>query len=373
MPNITIVALPEDDEIVWDLSSEKKPHMTLLMLDGPLGTDVEAIVQFVQFAADVSLSRFGLSVDRRGTLGPDDADVLFFDTEYTVPKLREFRAQLLQNDEIGKNYVSSDVQFPGWIPHLTMGYPGAPAKEPKDDTQKYGLKWVNFDRIAVWTDNFDGPEFELKKHQWTDGGAAWSEEYGVHIAHSGVRGMRWGVRRKTDSSGLVTGTVEGAIRSGQTPRAKETLAAIKGGKGRKVSSDHKTLQKNIKKDVSQLSTSEIKDITKRLQAVRELNKLNAEEKAARAGLAKKLTSFALKSVQAGVSKKADSYIQNLVGKQMDGVVPDNLKEAFGVKKQPKKPDTSTQTKTEDAAAKDVAVAELVNEVYQVTKIPKKGD
>ena len=210
MPVITIVALPEADELVWDLSSEKKPHMTLLMINDPEGTEEVNILEFVQHAANTSLSRFGLSVDRRGTLGPKDADVLFFDTEFGVPELRKFRAQLLQNDHIYKNYVKED-QFPGWIPHLTMGYPEAPAKEVPDG-KEYGLKWINFDRIAVWIDDFEGPEFELRKHNMAQlDDAYWSEPKGVYIMQYGKKGMHWGVRKdvasvadlRTGSGGLM--------------------------------------------------------------------------------------------------------------------------------------------------------------------------
>jgi hypothetical protein len=374
MPSITIVALPSDDEIVWDLSSEKKPHMTLLYLNGPLGIDEEEIIQFVQFAANTSLCRFGLSVDHRGTLGPKDADVLFFSTEFGVDKLREFRAMLLKNNEIAKNYVSSDDQFPGWIPHLTMGYPEAPAKEVDPD-HRYGLSWINFDRIAVWTDDFDGPEFLLKSHDMAVDSLNWSEDHGVYIMHSGVKGMRWGVRRDVGPGGLVKGTVAGAINGGQTPRAAEALGKVKRGK---VSSDHKTVEKNIKKDVSHLSTSEIKEITKRLQAVRELNKATAEEKAARAGIAKKLTSFALNSVSKGIQKKADSYIQELIGDGLDGILP---KTPSGTKRAQKEQQAQEdraakkqkESKTSNQSDKDAAVADLVNEVYQVTTLPKKED
>lgn len=160
MPSIVIVALPEADSPLWTLSSEKKPHLTLLYIDAPIGIDAENIVQFVKHAAETSLNRFGLAVDRRETLGKDDADVLFFDDDFVSQELRKFRSSLLKNDLIAKHYVKAD-QFPGWIPHLTMGYPTNPAKK---SSESYALSWVNFDRISVWLDDYDGPEFRLKSH-----------------------------------------------------------------------------------------------------------------------------------------------------------------------------------------------------------------
>ena len=94
MPAIVIVALPKADEPVNEISSEKKAHMTLLYLDAPMGVDTEHIVQFVEHACNVALSQFGLSVEKRGTLGPDNADVLFFGTDF-AGDLRRFRAELL--------------------------------------------------------------------------------------------------------------------------------------------------------------------------------------------------------------------------------------------------------------------------------------
>lgn len=207
MAGIVIVALPKEDEPVWEYSSEKKPHMTLLYMNGVLSDEEAAeITKYVQHASNVSLNRFGLSVDRRGTLGDEDADVLFFDTTIGVKQLREFRSMLLKNDVIAKNYVKVE-QFPGWIPHLTMGYPNSPAKEVAPPDSRYLLNWINFDRIAIWFDNYEGPEFELSgdTDSLTDN-AYWSEDHGVHIMHFGVKGMRWGVRRETDSSGRVSGS-----------------------------------------------------------------------------------------------------------------------------------------------------------------------
>lgn len=200
MAGIVIVALPAEDDPVWVYSSEKKPHMTLLYMNGVLSDEETAeITKYVQHASNVSLDRFGLGVDRRGTLGDENADVLFFETKYGVPSLRNFRSMLLKNDAIAKNYVKAE-QFPGWIPHLTMGYPNSPAKEIEVDN-RHLLKWVNFDRVAIWFDNYEGPEFELSSDEGSRvEDAYWSEDHGVYLMHHGVKGMRWGVRKDEKSA-----------------------------------------------------------------------------------------------------------------------------------------------------------------------------
>lgn len=322
MSTMIVVALPEKDEPVWEYSSEKKPHLTLLYLSGPLDTDEQKIIEFVRHAAETSLSKFGLSVERRGTLGEDDADVLFFDTQFVVPELRSFRAQLLKNDEIAKSYVRVD-QFPGWIPHLTMGYPEKPAKEVDSD-HRYSLSHVRFDRIAVWTSDYEGPEFELKsdyRDETTSG--YWSDSDEKVVAHFGVKGMRWGVRRAVDSNGLVKGTVKDAIKSGQKPRADKDTSVTKGKKS-STSSEHKRMVEDLKRDVSELSTIEIRTITARIKAMNEFNDLSAKQKEAQKSRAHKLASWAFDQAKKGAKKQAENYLQELSGDLVTEVLPKTI-------------------------------------------------
>ena len=99
-----IVAIPKQDDYVWNISSEKIPHMTLLFL-GDLAGDpaLPHIEGFLEHASKMMLSRFSMTVDRRGVLGADEADVVFFD-DYGVKKLKRFRANLLQDPEIRKAF-----------------------------------------------------------------------------------------------------------------------------------------------------------------------------------------------------------------------------------------------------------------------------
>lgn len=197
-----IVALPSlmDDE-VYKISSEEVPHLTLLYL-GNVELSGEAIL-YVQHAAK-ELSPFGMSVDYRGTLGEDEADVIFFEKNW-AKRVEEFRHHLLLNDEIKKAYDTAD-QHPEWTPHLTLGYPEKPAREGDENR----IRYVDFDRIAVWEDDFAGPEFRLKyDERFTDAEVAMSTtERGALAAssifagetaveHYGVKGMQWGVTRAT--------------------------------------------------------------------------------------------------------------------------------------------------------------------------------
>jgi 2'-5' RNA ligase len=165
MANVVIVALPSEDDYVNKISSEKVAHMTILFL-GDLSNvkNLGKIIDFVKHASDLMLTRFGLDVDRRGVLGPDLADVLFFSTAKWsgFDNINSFRAALLQESNIRTAYDSVSDQFTEWIPHLTLGYPTTPAKV--DNRDYPGIYYVSFDRISVWVKDFEGIDFPLKSY-----------------------------------------------------------------------------------------------------------------------------------------------------------------------------------------------------------------
>lgn len=199
MDNVVIVAIPDENDRVWKVSSEKIPHLTVLFL-GEQVSNLEKITEFVEHAVNTTLNRFYLPVDRRGELGDDKADVLFFKKgRYDYKAIREFRATLLQDHNIKTAYDSAE-QYENWHPHLTLGYPETPAKEIPDDMIDRFYD-VCFNKIAIWTGDYDGPEFLLK--EWGDIDEALDcmpmDVRMSNLEHHGVKGMRWGHRTKTPS------------------------------------------------------------------------------------------------------------------------------------------------------------------------------
>lgn len=187
---VAVVAIPSKDDYVWKLSSEKVPHITLLYLDDQINNLTEVLL-YIQHAVNVTLTRFGLLVDRRDILGDQLADVIFFDQQPEIETLKDFRTHLLANTDILSAYNRAE-QFPQWIPHLTMGYPETPAKP--DNRDYPGTSWVKFDRIAVWTGDYEGVEFPLKTDVETD--VAMTVASGANfLEHYGIKGMKWGVHR----------------------------------------------------------------------------------------------------------------------------------------------------------------------------------
>jgi hypothetical protein len=175
------------------VSSEKVPHLTILYLGDPdQVSNLQGIIQFVEHAASTSLTQFHMPVDRRGTLGKDEADVLFFRKPWYAKDLVLFRSHLLKDPNIKTAYDATaqfdhppEVGAAGqpWLPHLTLGYPRKPALPPPDN---HGFYEVSFDRIAVWTGDYEGPEFRLRDY---------FDDEVEPLAHFGVKGMKWGVRK----------------------------------------------------------------------------------------------------------------------------------------------------------------------------------
>lgn len=294
MLSAVIVAIPEENDKTHKISSEKVPHLTMLYLGDVTDTlDIPDIVTFVEHAAE-HLDPFWLTVDYRGTLGDDQADVIFFeDTYFEMPQLKTFRHQLLLNESIRRAYDSTN-QFPEWQPHLTLGYPDAPAKE--DDSDFPGIHHVNFDRLAVWFGDYEGPEIRLK-YDRTAMEVAMSgtnAERGALAASAifkndpnaakqyGVKGMKWGVTTVDKASkttvirdnpgrrGAKDVTVSQrkagkyvTTRGGQRQRA--TDEAVKAQAGR---------QKAKKSTTDALTNQELKDTIERMRLEQEFSKLD---------------------------------------------------------------------------------------------------
>jgi 2'-5' RNA ligase len=271
--NLVIVAIPAEDDPVWKVSTEKVPHMTILFLgDVDNVSNLDQITQFLIHAANLELTRFGLDVDRRGELGVDQADVIFFDDRWELPRLREFRHHLLQEPNIRKAY-DSVVQYPVWTPHLTLGYPAAPAK---DDAVDFPLHWVQFDRIALWDRDFDGFELVLKRDNFDAEVAMSTTRAGADfIAHFGVKGMRWGVRK--DQQAVSRDIL---IKTGHTRVRGKTRVRTKGGSHHDVAGDalefHVTRQKMKRSGTDALSNVELQKLATRMNLEQQVHALSSK-------------------------------------------------------------------------------------------------
>lgn len=263
MPITAIVAIPEATDPVWKVSSEKIPHLTLLALgDQSKNPNLPGMVDFVQHIADQSLTRFGLSVDRRDILGEKDADVLFFEKDRAIRDVATARGYMLTQADILAAYKSVP-QFEPWVPHLTLGFPETPAKKGVQDD--FQIHWVQFDKIAVWTGatEFEGPTFDLKKETWDwNMDIAMSAVLDKVLSHHGVKGMKWGVHRSRSSRAAAKAHPDAA-------RATKLKEKAKGGKTDALSNEelqHLVQRLNLEKQFATLRPPSAGDRTKKLLA-----------------------------------------------------------------------------------------------------------
>lgn len=262
--SMIVAALPSPEDPVQKISSEPAAHLTILYLGDPGWdqTQLGLVTDFIEHAASL-IQQFHLDVESRGVLGDKNADVLFFD-QHWAKKIELFRSQLLKNDLIAAAYLSTD-QFPQWTPHLTLGYPTSPAKKAPDgyDGRIYG---VNFDRIALYTGNYTGPTFQLKRPSYdmevamsqTERGRAFIMGDGVDISHYGVKGMHWGVR-KGDSGGGGSAPAVSAPR----PRMSEDAKAVE-----------KAFGKIDRGGTDALSNHELQNVVTRLNLEQQFTRLS---------------------------------------------------------------------------------------------------
>jgi len=304
---LVVVAIPSDNDPVWKTSSEKVPHMTLLYLGEDLAisdVDVAHVTEHVEYAASL-LPRFGMDVDRRGTLGPNEADVLYFNKSYDWKKLVQFRHNLMVDNVINKLWHSA-TQFPEWIPHLTLGFPETPAKE--DSHNERGFHWVNFDRIALWTDNSAGPTFVLKEGNYAVDsimaqaqGQAAAEEF---LEHYGVKGMKWGTH-KSSSSSTPAGKVSVDVNKKGRPVATGGHGfTLKEDAARKLA----TQQVARKSGLHTLTNKELQDAITRMNLEQQFARLSPQSKKQKA---KKFVAETL----LGVGKQQISQAANNVASQ----------------------------------------------------------
>lgn len=136
-----IVALPaEDDPISAASSEESGAHATLLFLGDSSELDEEALKAALENF--VTGGEVGIITERtngRAVLGKDAADVVLFDAANLV----FIREGLLEDGVLAAAHDSVE-QFPTWLPHVTLGYPDAPA------LAEYTNEVITFDRLALW-------------------------------------------------------------------------------------------------------------------------------------------------------------------------------------------------------------------------------
>lgn len=265
---LIVVALPSEYDPVNTLGSEEK-HATLLYLGDNVSEDVAALIRA---AINGCIRRRGFppfleSVSAVTSLGKDGARVWMIDSDNG---LRMIRDVLLSDPTIRARYDTLE-QYPNFIPHMTMGYPTENQTKLAEviEQQAAQIQRIKFDRIALWYGDDHDIVWRLSPSDMDRNEAGHSETASprlIHqllaryntVMHSGIKGMRWGIRRKSGSDGNLSSTPEAqkAMAAADAERAATSIATIR------------------KSGVKALSNDDLNHLTKRLDLEKKLTNLD---------------------------------------------------------------------------------------------------
>lgn len=141
-----IVLLPAESDPVTAATSEDQAHMTTIWFGdvNELGADAEEVEQAVRLYAQDLDGPVVVPVRERGTLGDEDADVVFLEPTDSLLALRD---GLLVNEPIRQAHDAAE-QYPEWTPHVTLGYPAGVENGPA--VAEYDGDEITFDRLGLW-------------------------------------------------------------------------------------------------------------------------------------------------------------------------------------------------------------------------------
>ncbi|AWN03539.1 capsid morphogenesis protein [Microbacterium phage Hyperion] len=142
---VGVFLIPAEGDPIVAASSEDQAHMTTIWLgskdDLPTPDYVESLQAEVAAYAATLDGPVVVPVAERGTLGDDDADVMFLEATESLVALRD---GMLEGSPVTQAVYNSVEQYPDWTPHVTLGYPETPA------AGEYDGDAVTFDRVGLW-------------------------------------------------------------------------------------------------------------------------------------------------------------------------------------------------------------------------------
>jgi 2'-5' RNA ligase len=265
-----IMAIPAPLESIYLVGDEDK-HATLLFFGetNTLPDDAKDIlVESVKMACAM-LFRFSETTYKVSRLGEENPPALV--AMLSNDNLSQVRNLFMMNPAV-KGYLDNTSQFPSFTPHVTLGRPDF-AEEMVLRLLMDGVHRIRFDRLAVWW-NDERIEFALGPTGEGDF-AAMSEAIDKFLEHhgvraivepteedaeqSGVKGMKWGVRRRVDPK---TGLVARTSSADQIHVDRIAKKLHSGG-------------------VSALSNKDLQDFSTRIQREQEFNRARSSQEAQR--------------------------------------------------------------------------------------------
>jgi hypothetical protein len=333
MANTTaaIMAIPAPMDPIRLVGDEEK-HATLLYF-GETSTLPGEALQTLKDAVGLAsgmLFPFGESVVDVTRLGDEVPPALV--ALLSGESLNQVRNLFLMNPDVS-GFRDNAEQFPGFTPHVTLSHPDF-ADEAIQRALMRQVYRVRFDRLSVWwnDERFDFPlgpsQDKTSMSEAIDNFVAQHAlEDDDHIEHHGVKGQKWGIRRRIDSA---TGRVEQTGSTGLTTKLKPRT-----GSADQIQQDR--IQKKIDTvGVHALSTAELQSYTRRLQMEKDVNRVLAEQSAAQKAASERfITRF--------VKKQAARQTDRVVNKALDVAVEKAL-ESAGIQLGKKNPELGKSVK-----------------------------
>lgn len=258
-----IMATPAPLEPIRLVGNEEK-HATLLYFGETNTLPANArqmLLDSVEQASQM-LFPFEERVHEVTRLGNDNPPALV--AKLRGDSLTQIRNLFLMNPEV-KGYLSNTQQFPSFTPHVTLGYPDF-AEEVLLKVLMQQIWRVNFDRLSVW---WNDERFDFNFGLAESDSLAMSDAVNNFLAayvevdpdndaeQHGVKGQRWGIRRKVDTSTGLVARTDSADQIHATRIAKKLKS---GGTGA-------------------LSNKDLKDFSERIRLEQEFNRANTSAEA----------------------------------------------------------------------------------------------
>lgn len=164
---VGVFLIPAESDPIVAASSEDQAHMTTVWLgskdDLPTPDYVESLQAEVAAYAATLDGPVVVPVTERGTLGDEDADVVFLEATESLVALRD---GMLEGSPVTQAVYNSVEQYPDWTPHVTLGYPETPA------AGEYDGDAVTFDRVGLWIgpDRYEYPMGDIVSKSLAAGG-----------------------------------------------------------------------------------------------------------------------------------------------------------------------------------------------------------
>lgn len=290
-----IMALPAPLDGIRLVGDEEK-HATLLFFGEtstlPDGAK-DVLTESVKMATSM-LFPFSEAIRDVSRLGSENPPALV--AMLTDRNLSQIRNLFMMNPSV-QGYLDNVQQHPSFTPHVTLGHPDF-SEEVILRTLAKQLFRVNFDRLAVW---WNDERIEYPLAEMVEGDTmAMSEAVNKFLAHHGIKGQKWGVRRPVGSSGLVSRVV------GKKASSEPVSTGLKPRTGSADQIAQDRIQKKIDTNgIHSLSNTELQSYTRRLQLEKDVNKALSEQ------------SVATKAKTDGFIKR---FIKNQGSRQIDRVV-----------------------------------------------------